>query len=283
MKKRLRLLYESLHQTPIAFYPIYTDLMGSAAGGVLLSQMMYWFGKKSRFYKTDEDFKEETHLSSWELRSAKQGIKEKIDFIKVMLVGAPPKTTYEIDWEVWQSQLMDHVGGRVDKRGRKINLVETTKSISRNSLSTSIDATKTTANKKHTTKKTNYLSTSNQVKYHRRWKIWSIKLAKAIAKGQGKEWNGAAVKGSDEFRKLHQIEKVPIAELREHILWYCSKASEQNFLFLGRDQYIPVCGNGYSFRKKWDSLQGAKAKDQNWEYHKPKKKRKFNSTKTVVR
>ncbi len=276
MKKRLRLLYESLHQTPIAFYPIYTDVMESAAGGVLLSQMMYWFSKKSRFFKTDEDFKRETHLSSWELKSAKRVLKERIDFIKVTIVGAPPKTTYEIDWEIWQTQLMSHVGRQVDKKGRSINLAESAKSIWRNSPSTTIDPTKTTANKKSKTKKGIYLSTSNQVKSHPRWKIWAKKLGKALAKGQGKKWNGQPVKGSDEFRKLHQIEKVPVAELREHIQWYCHKAAEQNFLFLGRDQYIPVCGNGYSFRKKWDSLQGAKAKDQNWEYHKPKKKRKFN-------
>ncbi len=52
----MRELLKSLHQRPIAFYPIYVNIAGSLSAGVALSQLMYWFGTgKDKIYKTDKE------------------------------------------------------------------------------------------------------------------------------------------------------------------------------------------------------------------------------------
>ena len=98
--KSLRLL----NQKPIAFYPIYTKLTGSITAGLLLSQLMYWFSKKDKFYKTDKEIMKETMLSERELKTAKSKIKQ-LPFITVTREGVPAKTYYSIDWEKFNETL----------------------------------------------------------------------------------------------------------------------------------------------------------------------------------
>jgi len=89
-----------LNERPIAYYPIYRKITGSTTAGLLLSQLMYWFSKKDKFFKTDEDIRNETLLTEKELKTAKQKIK-KIAFIKVTREGLPAKTYYSIDWDLY--------------------------------------------------------------------------------------------------------------------------------------------------------------------------------------
>jgi len=91
-------ILKSLNQRPIAYYPIYRKITGSTTAGILLSQLMYWFSKKDKFYKTDKDITEETLLTERELKTAKSKIKE-LSFIKITREGIPAKTYYEIDWD----------------------------------------------------------------------------------------------------------------------------------------------------------------------------------------
>ena len=48
-------LLQQLNQKPIAYYPIYREITGSTTAGIMLSQLMYWFSKKDKIFKTDED------------------------------------------------------------------------------------------------------------------------------------------------------------------------------------------------------------------------------------
>ncbi len=74
---KLQKLFLSLHLKPISFYQIYAKIMGSVAGGVFLSQAMYWVATKgTSFWHTDENFRKETCLSEWELKMAKKRVKE---------------------------------------------------------------------------------------------------------------------------------------------------------------------------------------------------------------
>lgn len=91
-------------QKIVAFSPVYVDLTGSLAGGVLLSQIMYWFTKKDTFFKTDADMIIETRLSAAELKRAKISLKE-LSFIKITRKGVPAKTWYEIDWDECKNAL----------------------------------------------------------------------------------------------------------------------------------------------------------------------------------
>jgi len=95
----------ALNCRPIAFYPLYRAVTGSTTAGIVLSQLMYWFSKSDRIYKTDTDIQNETGLSENELRSAKTRIK-KLPFIRVTLEGIPAKTFYEILWDEYESSMV---------------------------------------------------------------------------------------------------------------------------------------------------------------------------------
>ncbi|MFA5501644.1 MAG: hypothetical protein WC253_03295 [Sulfurovaceae bacterium] len=97
-------LLQSLHQKPIAVYPLYIDVTGSATAGMLLSQLMYWFSTKDKIFKTNEELSKETRLTIDELKSAKKKIKT-LDFIKISLEGIPAKTYYEINWDKYEKTL----------------------------------------------------------------------------------------------------------------------------------------------------------------------------------
>ena len=100
-----------LNQRPIAYYPIYRVIGGSTTAGILLSQLMYWFNKKDKIYKTDNEIMEETFLSEKELRNAKSKIK-KLSFIEVTREGIPAKTYYKIDWVEYEKILIEIYEGQ---------------------------------------------------------------------------------------------------------------------------------------------------------------------------
>ncbi len=140
MKNILR----GLNQRPIAYYPIYKRITGSLAGAVLLSQLMYWFSKKDKFYKTDADIIEETDLSISELRSAKTKLKE-LKFIIVSREGIPAKTYYSIDWDKYQDSLIS-----LNKLSEKTYNQDSLNSLNCDSeINESINRTKISTNKKN--------------------------------------------------------------------------------------------------------------------------------------
>lgn len=89
---------KALHQKPIGYYPLYADIMASAAGGIVLSQLLYWHaavdGKK--FFKTDDEIRKETRVSERELKEAKRALK-RMSFIKIKVEGLPARTFYEFN------------------------------------------------------------------------------------------------------------------------------------------------------------------------------------------
>jgi len=97
-------LLRKLNQRPIAFYPIYRQITGSLDGGILLSQLMYWFSKKDKIYKTDADLQDETNFTTYEIRKAKKQIKT-MPFITITREGIPAKTFYEIHWDKYEEHL----------------------------------------------------------------------------------------------------------------------------------------------------------------------------------
>ena len=86
-----------MNQRPVAYYPIYKELAGSIHGGILLSQLMYWFSKKDKIYKTSDELMSELGFTERELKTAKSHLK-KVAFIATTREGIPAKTYYEIDW-----------------------------------------------------------------------------------------------------------------------------------------------------------------------------------------
>jgi hypothetical protein len=88
----------SLHERPVAFYPIYARKTGSLTCGVLLSQLLHWNTamKGQSFFKTDAEIREETALSIDELKAAKGKLKA-FDFVEIKAKGVPAKTWYTFD------------------------------------------------------------------------------------------------------------------------------------------------------------------------------------------
>ncbi|AQW81384.1 hypothetical protein CPIN17260_1095 [Campylobacter pinnipediorum subsp. pinnipediorum] len=97
-------IIKQLSERPIAYYPAYARLAGSITAGLLLSQLMYWFTKQDKIFKTDAEIMAETMLSKDELRSAKSKLKN-LDFLTISREGIPAKTFYEIDWDLLENAL----------------------------------------------------------------------------------------------------------------------------------------------------------------------------------
>ena len=146
----------NLNQRPIAVYPIYIKLTGSVNAGLLLSQIMYWYGamKGKTFYKSDAEIMEETMLSVNELRHAKLRLKQ-MSFIKISLHGIPAKTHYTIDDKLLISEI------------NECSLVESTKlnkSKPRN-YNSDFNETNTENTTENTTKNTTVLSSKNSIEF----------------------------------------------------------------------------------------------------------------------
>jgi hypothetical protein len=137
----------ALNQRPIAVYPVYIHITGSVAGGVLLSQLMYWYSNtKKEFYKTDADFISETHLTVTEFRNAKKAIGE-LPFINIQRKGVPARTFYDVNLEgllvaihETSSQVTYEQGKRLPTNKRGGNLPTITENTHKNTTETTTTA-----------------------------------------------------------------------------------------------------------------------------------------------
>jgi len=103
-------LFDAMSLQPIAYNPIYAKITGSLTAGVLLSQVVYWSRcmKNKEFYKTDEDFREELCLGTYELKNAKKTLQEK-GLVHIKRKGVPAKTYYLLDKEELIRQITSYV------------------------------------------------------------------------------------------------------------------------------------------------------------------------------
>jgi len=95
-------------EKPIAFIPSLARISGSAASGLFLSQLLYWYGKghrKNWVYKTLAEFTRETLLSRREQENA-VAIWVKLGVLEKQVWGIPPKRHFRIN-EEGLMQLLD--------------------------------------------------------------------------------------------------------------------------------------------------------------------------------
>jgi hypothetical protein len=108
---------------PIAFHRIFVKLTGSVTAALLLSQAMYWsrranLNDKGWFYKTRDQWEEETGLSRYEQESARKALR-RLSFWKEDLRGVPAQMHYRIDIAAMSTELL-LLAGSSDTKG-KIN------------------------------------------------------------------------------------------------------------------------------------------------------------------
>jgi hypothetical protein len=116
-------------ERPITYKPLYRTIMGSAAGAVLLSQIMYWLSISrnggslyiNEVFKTDLELLCETGLSEAEIKTGKKSLKEKISSISVLQKGMPRKTFYVINWDEWGKEVLQW---KLKHREKTIKLLE---------------------------------------------------------------------------------------------------------------------------------------------------------------
>ena len=93
---------EKLLDRPIAFQRVFMELGAGASGALLLSQAVYWSNRTSNadkwFYKTIEEWTEETGLSRHEQDGARKKLKAK-GVLEIVKKGIPCKTYYRVNFE----------------------------------------------------------------------------------------------------------------------------------------------------------------------------------------
>ena len=85
---------------PIAYYPVFARIAGTVKAGIFLSQLFYWSGKGSNadgwIYKTQAEWKEETELSAYEQKTARETLKG-LGLIEEKLKGIPAQLYYRLN------------------------------------------------------------------------------------------------------------------------------------------------------------------------------------------
>ena len=91
---------------PIAFHRCFVDITGSVNAALMLSQAVYWMKRapSGEFYKTAEEWREETGLTQREQDTARKKLR-KLDFWHEELKDVPAKLHYSIDFEALDEAL----------------------------------------------------------------------------------------------------------------------------------------------------------------------------------
>lgn len=94
---------------PIAFHRAFLELTGSIEAALLLSQAFYWSKRTSDedgwFWKTAEEWKDETGLSRTQIETARKALKTQ-KFWCEKLQGLPAKMFYRIDLDILEKVLL---------------------------------------------------------------------------------------------------------------------------------------------------------------------------------
>jgi hypothetical protein len=93
---------------PIAFHPIFVDLVGNIGGAVFLSQLIYWTSRGKLadgwIYKTYAEWHEETRCSRRDIDNARAKLKE-LGILEEKLQGVPATMHYRLDLDALHASL----------------------------------------------------------------------------------------------------------------------------------------------------------------------------------
>lgn len=103
----LKKAFRSIFSKPIAFHPTLAKLSGGAVSGLMLSQACYWSDtlpeeRGGWFFKTRDQWQEETQLTRWEQERARKDLCRK-KYLQEERRGVPAKLWYRVNYEkIWQ-------------------------------------------------------------------------------------------------------------------------------------------------------------------------------------
>ncbi len=99
---------DSLRLRPIAYFPIYTQITGNFLSGILLAQLMYWFRKKSKIYKTEKELLGEVLITRSQFRTAISKVK-KLPFLSISREKVTGKTHYTLHRKVFENYIINFI------------------------------------------------------------------------------------------------------------------------------------------------------------------------------
>jgi hypothetical protein len=108
----------NLLDRPIAFHRCFAELGGSVNAGLMLSQAVYWSKRSTTkdgwFWKTAEEWTEETYLSRTEQATARKQLK-RLTCWQEELRGVPAKLFYRIDFDALDDLLSTDKPARISQ------------------------------------------------------------------------------------------------------------------------------------------------------------------------
>ena len=119
MSPRLRDIIAETLKRPVAFHPILARTGGGVSAGLMLSQAFYWSGRTDDangwFYKTREEWREETCLTRYEQESARKSLKAR-GLMEEELRGHPARMFYRINFDTLGSAIAQLVENQPTSR-----------------------------------------------------------------------------------------------------------------------------------------------------------------------
>ncbi len=108
-------LIDAMNDKPIAFNRHYVGLGCGINGALMLSQMVYWSkrtkDKNGYFYKTQDEWEEETGLTRWEQGTARKKLRE-LGFVSEHKHGVPCKVHFRVEHDVLYQALIQYAEKR---------------------------------------------------------------------------------------------------------------------------------------------------------------------------
>ena len=103
-------ILRDLLDRPIAFHRVFVTVTGSVTAALMLSQAMYWSKRANSdderwFYKTIEQWEEETGLTRREQEFARKALR-RFSFWKEDLWGVPARMHYRVDIMALSNELL---------------------------------------------------------------------------------------------------------------------------------------------------------------------------------
>lgn len=94
------LVFELLTDRVVAFHPILARIAGSVTAGLMLAQILYWakrtLNPEGWFYKSRDEWTEETTLSRCEQETARRELRRR-DFLQETYRGIPKKVYFRVN------------------------------------------------------------------------------------------------------------------------------------------------------------------------------------------
>jgi hypothetical protein len=113
---------------PIAFHRVFVKLTGSVTAALMLSQAVYWSKRANSsnegwFYKTRDQWEEETGLTRYEQESARKALR-KLSFWNEELRGVPAQMHYRVDITALSNELLLVAESLTEKPYKNARLLE---------------------------------------------------------------------------------------------------------------------------------------------------------------